>query len=73
MTALQLIRLLRPVLPGATLQHHLTDCAVYELVDRGLKPWLPHLSKRHVLGLRPLPSPDRRQTILAEGVREGIQ
>lgn len=37
------------------LQQHLTDCAAYEILDRGLKPWLPPLTHRHVLGLDPLP------------------
>lgn len=72
MSALGLIRLLRPVLPGYRLQQHLTDCAAYELVDRALAPWLPRLSKRHVLGLRPLPEPERRNAELLDPVRERI-
>ncbi len=51
---LTLIKILRPMLPGARLQQHLTRCAVYEVADRKLEPWLPPLRKRHVLGLAKL-------------------
>lgn len=51
---LTLIRILRPLLIGRRLQSHLTECALYEIVDRGFEPWLPPLNKRNVLGLTPL-------------------
>lgn len=63
MTAMALVRLLTPVLPGAALQRHLTECAVYELIDRSSAPWLPRLTKRHVLGIRRLPAPERRHSV----------
>jgi hypothetical protein len=66
MLALATIRLLRPILPGHALQQHLTDCAAYELVDRGSAPWLPRLTVKHVLGLRPLPAPDHRHTVFLD-------
>ena len=50
MTALQLIRLLRPFALGRGFSAHLTECALYEIVDRGFAPWLPALRKRNVLG-----------------------
>ena len=64
MKPLTLIKILRPILPGSALQRHLTDCAAYELVDRALAPWLPKLRRRHVLGLRRLPAPDRLHAVL---------
>jgi len=48
---LTLIKILRPILIGRRFQTHLTRCAVYEVADRALSPWLPPLRKRHVLGL----------------------
>lgn len=66
MSAMAMIRFLRAILPGHTLQQHLTDCAAYELVDRGLAPWLPRLTAHHVLGLRRLPEPDRRRVVFLD-------
>jgi hypothetical protein len=53
--ALTLIKVLRPILPGRRLQDHLTDCAAYEVLTRGFKPYLPPLRFGQVLGLTPLP------------------
>ncbi len=53
MSALALIRLLRPFAFGR-FSAHLSECALYEIVDRGFNPWLPPLGKKHVLGLRHL-------------------
>src|SRR5580704_19167114 len=64
MSALALIRLLRPVLPGARLQQHLTDCAAYEVLVRPFEPELPPLTKRHVLGLRPPPLARRHSAVV---------
>jgi hypothetical protein len=55
---LLLIRILRPILRGYRLQKHLTDCALYEIVDRALSPYLAPLTWRHVIGLMPLPPID---------------
>jgi hypothetical protein len=55
MSALTLIRLLRPLLRGRKLQSHLDDCAAYEVLIRAFKPYLPPLRPVHVFGLAALP------------------
>lgn len=64
MFALALIRILRHLPLNFGMHAHLTDCEVYELLDRARSPWLPALSKRNVLGLRPLPSVHGAQIIV---------
>lgn len=73
MTPLALIRALTPVACTDRVRRHFTDCAAYELIDRRLLPWLPRLTWRHVLGLRALPSPDRRHGVLLNCAGEGIE
>lgn len=63
MGALTLIRILRRLPLNLAMHGHLTNCEVYEVLDRARSPWLPALSKRNVLGLRPLP-PVRTAQIL---------
>lgn len=61
MKPLSLICALTPFAWSEGFRRHLTDCAVYEMIDRRLLPWLPRLTHGHVLGCRPLPAPDRRR------------
>ena len=51
MSALTLVKVLRPILPGSRLQQHLTDCAAYEVLIRAFKPYLPPLRFGQVFGL----------------------
>lgn len=60
MSAMSLVRVLTPIALSGGMRRHLTDCAVYELIDRRLLPWLPRLTCEHVLGLARLPAEDRR-------------
>jgi len=53
---LTLIKILGPLLPGARLQKHLTDCAAHEVLFRTFEPYHPPLRISHVLGFSPLPS-----------------
>ena len=73
MKPLSLIRALTPIARSRRAQSHFTDCAAYELIDRRLLPWLPRLTWKHVLGLRPLPPPDRRHGVLLDCAGEGIK
>jgi len=61
--ALTLIRILRRLPLSLDMHAHLTDCEVYEILDRARSPWLPALSKRNVFGMRALP-PSRSAQII---------
>ena len=73
MTPLSLIRALTPIACTDRMRRHLTDCAVYEMIDRCLLPWLPRLTCSQVLGLRPLPSGERRHGVLLDPTGQWIE
>lgn len=64
MSALTLIKIFRPIFPSYRLQKHLSNCALYEVLDRRLHPWLPPLRKRHVLGFERLPAHTSAQILI---------
>jgi len=62
--SLTLIRILRRLPLSLDMHAHLTDCEVYELLDRARMPWLPPLRKRNVLGICPLPLTNNAQILI---------
>lgn len=72
MTPFDLVRLLSLFALTAKARRHFIECAAYDMIDRRLRPWLPRMTFKHVLGLRPLPSMDRRHGVLLDPAREGV-